>query len=93
MDGMTQAIQNFRLRVTSGDHTGEWLWTIGLAAKSGAQFRGALPFEDADLHPERYTVYPQFTEEEKSAWKSVSLESALRDQRILKREGIETELV
>ena len=93
MDAMTQAIQNFRLRATSGELAGKWLWTIGLAAKGGAQFRGALPFEDADLHPERYIVHPQFIEEEKSAWKSVALEAAQRLQRILKREGIETELV
>jgi hypothetical protein len=93
MEGMTQTIQNFRLRATSGELAGKWLWTIGLAAKSGAQFRGALPFEDADLHPERYIVHPQFIEEEKSAWKSVALEGAQRFQRILRREGIETELV
>lgn len=90
---MTQAVQNFRLRATSGELAGKWMWTIGLAAKSGAQFRGTLPFEDVDLHPERYIVHPQFIEEEKSAWQSVSLESAQRIQRILKREGIETELV
>jgi hypothetical protein len=93
MDGMTQAIQNFKLRATSGELAGKWLFTIGLAAKSGAQSRGALPFEDADLQPERYIVHPQFIKEEKSAWKSVTLEAAQRFQRILKREGIETELI
>jgi hypothetical protein len=38
-------------------------------------------------------VHPQFIEEEKGAWKSVALEVAQRFQSILKREGIETELV
>jgi hypothetical protein len=70
---MTQAIQNLRLRATSGELAGKWLWTIGLAAKSGAQFRGALPFEDADRHPENYVIHPQFIDEEKSAWKSSRL--------------------
>jgi hypothetical protein len=77
---------------TGGEFAGKWVFTIGLIAKSGAPFRGALPFEDADLHPERYFVQPQFVEEEQSAWKSISLESAQQFQRILKREGIETEL-
>jgi len=90
---MTQTIQNFRLRGISGDYAGKWLLTIGLAAKSGAQFRGALPFEDAERHPERYIVTPQFVDEEKSAWRSVTLEAALRFQKLVKLVGIETELV
>jgi len=41
----------------------------------------------------RYIVTPQFVDEEKSAWRSVTLEAALRFQKLVKLVGIETELV
>jgi hypothetical protein len=92
MYGMTEASPNFRLRVVSGELAGRWLWTAGLTGHTEEQFRDALPWEDADRHPELYTVHPKFIEDESGAWKSLSLESAQRMQRALKRAGFETQL-
>ena len=44
------------------------------------------------FHAERYIVHPKFIDEEQSAWKSLGLEPAHLLQRMLKREGVETEL-
>ena len=90
--GMEQKTLKLRLRGTNGNDAGKWLLDIGLASKSGVPHRGALPFEDADLHPEKYFVSPRFIEEESSAWRAFTLEAALQHQRILKRAGFETQL-
>ena len=89
---MEQTPKYIRLRGISGENAGKWLWTIKLAGKNGIPFRGALPFEDAARHPEKYLVEPMFIEEEVSAWKALSLEEAMRYQGILKGAGIETHL-
>ncbi len=91
MGGMEHAA-NLKLRVISGEFAGKWIWVPRLAAKNGVPFRSALPWDDAELHPEKYIVSPTFTDDEGSAWKSVTLETALQQQRILNQAGIETKL-
>jgi hypothetical protein len=90
---MEQHVANLKLRVISGEFAGQWVWILRLAAKTGVPFRDAVPWDDAELHPEKYVVSPTYTEDEGSAWKSITLESALQQQRILKQAGIETKLV
>jgi hypothetical protein len=90
---MEQVAPNLRLRGTSAERAGKWVWIMSIARKDGIPTRGALPWEDFERHPEHYVFSAQFIDEEKSARKSVTLETAQRFQRFLKREGIETEIV
>jgi hypothetical protein len=83
-------INNFGLLVTSGEHDGERLLSIGLAARRGTPCH-PLPFEDAKLHPENYVFKPAFTRAKIRASK-MPLETALSHKGILAREGIEAKL-
>ncbi len=92
MGGM-EHIANLKLHVISGEFAGKWIRVPRLANKNGTSYRAALPWEDAERHPENFIICPTFTDDEGSAWKSVTLESALQQKHILRYAGIETELL
>ena len=92
-DGMDQVAKTFRLRSTSGEDAKNWLTNpIGLSKKNGAPVGDPLPWDDVERHPENYVVIPNFTTDEGTAWQVLTLQEALRYQRILEVAGFETRL-
>jgi hypothetical protein len=80
-----------RLRATGGKHAGLWLWTMSVT-KGGLTFQ-VTNWERVERQQSQYVFHPQFIPEEGSAFQAISIEHAERLQLVLKREGIETEIL
>jgi hypothetical protein len=91
LNGDDQIPPSFRIRCVSGEHTGKWLWTMGVS-------EGSLPFQVTDWSAVfttsgQFSFHPHFVPEEIAALSISSRELAEGYMRVLKQQDFDCEII
>lgn len=81
----------FRMRCVSGEFAGSWLWMM-LVTQRGIPFQ-VTNWDGVLSRPEQYEFHPKFVETESAAFRPISMDVAQAFARVLKRIGIDVEIV
>jgi hypothetical protein len=87
----SKPIPLYRLRVVKGSMAGQWLWTMNVS-KGGAPVSDVRDWQNVESHAAEHAFHPKFLPDEGAA---MGILPGIVEifQRVLKREGIETEIV